>query len=169
MKIFTKLLCLLLALVMTLSLFGCGKTASSDKNNKTVVEVEPYIGTWEGNDHDGENIVHYLIFDEQGYWNVYMNYGTLLRAIKQLPDQLVSFKVFRELQKSEHTGCYYEYVEDIAFTEKFSIDPDNTLTSVGSAEVFFTKVSTHSGEPSSDVAAEARDLFDRALVEANSK
>lgn len=167
----TKWMCWLLVCVLTLSLCACGRESKNpvDENGKPVVDVEPYIGTWRADDHDGENVVHYLIFDEKGYWNVYMNYGTLLRAIKQLPDQLVSFKVFCELQKSNHTGCYYEYVEDIAFTEDFSIDANSKMSAVAFEGVLFTKISTHSGDPSSAVVAEARDLFDRALVEANSK
>lgn len=164
-----KCISLLLVLVVMFSLVGCGKKASRDKNNKPVVDVEPYIGTWRASDHDGEKVVHYLIFDEKGYWNVYMNYDTLLRAIKQLPEQLVSFKVFCELQKSGHTGCYYEYVENIEYTEDFSIDEEGKMSSKEMEKVLFTKISTHFGEPSSNVVAEARDLFDRALVEAHSK
>lgn len=167
----TRWICLALVTMLLLSVCGCSKDGqpSANKGAKPAVDTEPYIGTWQGTDHDGENVVHYLIFDEKGYWNVYMNYSTLLRAIKQLPDQLVSFKVFCELQKSNHTGCHYEYVEDIEFTEDFAIDASGKMTAVASEDVSFTKVTTHSGEPSSAVVAEARDLFDRALVDANSK
>lgn len=171
MKNLTKSICLLLVAVLLLTLAGCGKSEQGVTNDgaQSVVDTKPYIGTWRGSDHDGENVVHYLIFDENGYWNIYMNYNTLLRAIKQLPEQLVSFKVFCELQKSNHTGCYYEYVEDIAFAEDFSIDANGTMKAAASEDVFFTKISTHSGEPDSHVVAQSRDLFDRALVVANTK
>ena len=167
----TKSICWLLVCALALSLCACGKTqqSASGQSDHAVTDTKHYVGTWRGSDHDGENVVHYLIFDENGYWNVYMNYGTLLRAIKQLPGQLVSFKKFCELQKSKHTGCYYEYVEDIAYTEEFVIDANDRMTAVTSEDVFFTKISTHSGDPDSNVVAQARDLFDRALVEANSK
>ena len=158
-----KWICLLLVTVLVLSVCGCHKEgASSADESKETVDLEPYIGTWRASDHDGENVVHYLIFDEKGYWNVYMNFATLSRAIKQLPEQLVSFKVFCELQKSNHTGCHYEYVEDIAFAEEFTIDKNGQLSGNGKDDVLFTKISVHSGEPSSDVVEEASDLFDRA-------
>lgn len=174
MNALKKWISLALVAVLLLSLCACGKNENKaqEGDNKAVVDTEPYIGTWRASDHNGEDVVHYLIFDEKGYWNIYMNYSTLLRAIRQLPDQLVSFKMFCELQKSKHTGCYYEYVEDIAFTDDFSIGENSRLTaptSIAVEGVFFTKISTHSGDPDSKVVAEARDLFDRALVEAKTK
>lgn len=164
-----KLLCLLLVLVMLSALFGCGKHDKNRPDGDDAQDIQPYIGTWKAADHDGENIVHYLIFDENGYWNVFMNYEPLLRAIKQLPEQLVSFKVFCAVQKSGHTGCYYEYVENASFAKEFLINEDGVLFSKEDETLLYEKVSTHSGEPSADVIAEARDLFDRALVEAHSK
>ena len=169
MKKLSKWISLALVMVLLLSLFGCGKKASPNKNNAASVDLEPYIGTWRASNHNGERVVHYIIFDENGYWNVYMNYTTLLKAIKQLPNQLVSFKKFCELQNSDHTGCYYEYVEDSNYTDIFYIEEDGRMLSTEMDKVFLQKVSEHSGEPDADVVAEARDLFDRALVEAHSK
>ena len=166
MRKLTRLTCLLLAMVLMLSLFGCGK--KTHKGLKPV-DVEPYLGTWQANDHNHHSIVHYLIFDSNGYWNIYMNYDTLVRAIKQLPEQLVSFKVFRELQKSDHTGCYYEYVAGVEFTDEFEVDEKGFLSSSKMEGILFTKVSDDFGEPNAQVVAEARDLFDRALMEAHSK
>lgn len=166
MRRFTKCICLLLAVVMMLSLFGCGK---KDKKKTKPVNVEPYIGTWQASDHDGENVVHYLIFDSNGYWNVYMTYSPLLKAIKQLPKQLVSFKVFCEVQKSEHTGCYYEYAAGVDFVKEFYVDNDGKLHSTSDDEIVFTKISDDAGKPNDKVVSEARDLFDRALVEAHKK
>lgn len=167
----TKSICWLLVCVLMLSLCACGKTGQdhSGDSSKTTVDTKPYVGTWRASDHDEENVVHYLIFDEMGYWNVYMNYSSLLRAIKQLPGQLVSFKKFCELQKSKHTGCYYEYVEDMEFAEDFTIDATGKMTAAALEGIFFTKISTHSGEPDTHIVSQARDLFDRALVEAHSK
>ena len=85
-------MCLALALLMAVCIFGCGKS-----NNETSNQPASYIGTWKGSDHDGEKVVHYLIFDEDGYWNIYMNHTSLVKAIRQLPEQLVSFKIFRKL------------------------------------------------------------------------
>jgi uncharacterized lipoprotein YehR (DUF1307 family) len=163
----TKLISFILAMVLLLSLFGCGKKAPN-KGAKPV-DMAPYLGTWQGSDHTGEDVVHYLIFDSNGYWKVYMNYDTLLPAIQQLPEQLVSFKVFCALQKSSHTGCYYEYVEDKEFTADFYIDADDRLRSVEDDSIMFVKLYKDSGEPNANVVAEARDLFDRALVAAHSK
>ena len=164
-----KIVCLALALLMLLSLVACGKN-NKNKRVEDPQKFEAYIGTWQGSDHDGENVVSYLVFDEGGYWKVYMDYAPLVRAIRQLPDQLVSFSVFRKLQNSNHTGCYYEYIanDGLDYTDMFELDEEGNL--VGSdADVKFSKVSTHSGEPSDEVVEQARDLFDRALIEANSK
>lgn len=171
-----KVLCLLLAATMVFAIVGCGKddtkaptSSSSENENEDTLDVDTLIGTWQGSDHDEENVVHYLIFDENGYWNIYMNYPTLLRAIKQKSDQLVSFTVFLKLQNSDHTGCFYEYVEDSSFVKQFVMDEDGNLMFAADEDVLFTQVSTESGEPSDEIVAQARDLFDRALVEANSK
>lgn len=163
MKTMTKLLCCLLAVIMLLALCGCGENEGEQVDN-TEAKAK-YVGTWQGSDHDGENVVHYLIFDNEGYWNVYMNITTLTRAIKQLPDQLVSFKTFREVQNSDHTGCFFEYVKDadgVDYTECFSIDEEGQLTKNEETDVYFTKFSTHTGEPDETMIGEARDLFDRA-------
>lgn len=173
---FKRVLSLLLAVTMVFMFVGCGKddtkspTSSSSKDEEEeALDVDALIGTWRGSDHDGESVVHYLIFDENGYWNIYMNYSTLLRAIKQKSDQLVSFTVFLKLQNSDHTGCFYEYVEDSSFTKQFVMDEDGNLMFATDEDVLFTQVSAASGEPSEEVVAQARDLFDKALVEANSK
>ena len=164
-----KIICLALALLMLFSVVACGKS-NKNKRVEDPQKFEAYIGTWQGSDHDGENVVSYLIFDEGGYWKVYMDYTPLVRAIRQLPEQLVSFSVFRKLQNSNHTGCYYEYIENdgLDYADMFALDDEGFL--VGSdANVKYSKVSTHSGEPSDEVVEQARDLFDRALIEANSK
>ena len=164
-----KFVCLAMAVLMLFSIAACGKDKKNAKDEDPQ-KFEAYIGTWQSSDHDGENVVSYLIFDEGGYWKVHMNYAPLVRAIRQLPEQLVSFSVFRKLQNSNHTGCFYEYIENdgVDYTDIFSIDEEGYL--VGSdADVQFSKVSTHSGEPSDEVVEQARDLFDRALIEANTK
>ena len=162
----TKALCFLLAMILVLSLCACGEE-NGEKNDNSEAR-EDYIGTWKGSDHDGENVVHYLIFDNDGYWKVYLDYTPLVRAIKQLPDQLVSFKVFCQLQNSGQTKCYYEYVEngDVDYTVTFTLDADGKLKENVETEVVFTKISTHSGEPDETVVQEARELFDRAREEA---
>ena len=98
-----------------------------------------------------------------------MNYNTLKRAIQQLPDQLVSFKIFRELQNSDHTGCYYEYVVDSDYTSEFYMGDDGRLRSTGAEELIYVKLYPDSGEPNDVVFSEARDLFDRAREDALSK
>ena len=165
----TKWIALLLAVVMAFALAGCGKDKGSkkdaDKDSPAdKLDMSAYIGTWQGSDHDVENVVHYLIFDEDGYWHIYMNHSTLQRAIKQLPTQLVSFAVFCKLQNSDHTGCSYEYVEYEG--EEFSMDEDGNIIFKTANGVVFTKVSDKTGEPDDGIAAQARDLFDRAREEA---
>lgn len=164
MKNLKRWLCFLMALVMPLCLFGC-----SIDNEKPSTDLTAYYGTWQASDHDEENVVHYLVFDNDGYWNIYMNYTPLVRAIKQLPEQLVSFKIFCQLQNSGQTRCYYEYVKnenDVNYADIFTIDDDGRLTEKVDAEVYFTKVSTHTGEPDEVVVTQAKDLFDRAREEA---
>lgn len=166
MKKWIRFICLIMTFVIMLSLFGCGK--KTHKKEKPV-NITPYLGTWQGNDHTGEDVVHYLIFDSNGYWNIYMNYDTLLRAIKQLPDQLVSFKVFCDVQKSEHTGCYYEYIVGVDYVNDYYVNEEGRLCSTSADEVIFTKLYDDVGEPNATVVSEARDLFDRALMEAHKK
>ena len=165
MNTMKKWLCVLLALMMAVCLFGCGE---DDKKNEEPADVSAYLGTWQGSDHDEENVVHYLIFDNDGYWKVSMNYTPLVRAIKQLPDQLVSFKIFCQLQKSGQTKCFYEYIEngDNSYADYYTIGEDGKMTENGIDGVHYTKVSAHTGEPDSTIVAQAQDLFDRAREEA---
>ena len=155
----------MLSLMIAVCLFGCGE---EDKKKAESTDLSAYFGTWQGSDHDEENVVHYLIFDNDGYWKVSMNYTPLVRAIKQLPDQLVSFKIFCQLQNSAQTKCFYEYIKNdgITYDDYFTIDEDGEMTENGNDEVYNTKISTHTGEPDSTIAAQAQDLFDRAREEA---
>ena len=165
MKKYMRWICLILVVVLMLSTIGC-KKKSQQKSPVPVVNTEKFIGTWQGSDHDGEKVVHYLIFDDNGYWNILMNYPTLTRAIKQKAEQLVSFAVFCELQNSQHTGCFYEYVDDAGFAENFYINEDGCLVNAENDEVVFTRISTEYGEPTEAMRQEAADLFDRAREEA---
>ena len=165
----TKWISLLLAVVLVFALAGCGKDESPKKEStKTTSAAKPdmssYIGTWQGSDHDGENVVHYLICGEDGYWHVYMNRATLKRAVKQLPNQLVSFSVFCKVQNSDHTGCYYEYVKYNG--DEFSKDKDGNVIFKSMENVLFTKVSKAAGEPDDKIVEQAKDLFDCAREEA---
>ena len=178
MNVMKKCLCLLLAVLTVFCLFGCKKDDKKKANDKkesvseknSAVDLSPYYGTWKGSDHDGEKVVHYLIFDENGYWNVYMNYEPLLKAIKQMPNMYVSFKIFRdERQNSDHTGCYYRYVENAdsaSYADFFTISEDGQLIANDLQDVTFTLESSDYGEPSDKIVAEARDLFDQALIDA---
>ena len=169
MKKTIKFLCLALTVLMMLSLCACGGQDGTNHTDDNDTERDSYIGTWQGSDHDGENVVHYLIFDGEGYWKIYMNYTTLVRAIKQLPDQLVSFKIFCQLQKSGQTGCYYEYIANDDSTDcadRFVVNEDGQIVETGVENVAYTKISTHSGEPEEAIVKEASDLFDRAREEA---
>lgn len=167
MKKMAKILCFVLAMAMALSLCACGESNGGEKTDNAQ-DKERYIGTWKGSDHDGENVVHYLIFDEDGYWNVYMNYKSLVKAIRQLPEQLVSFKIFRQLQNSDQTGCRFEYIKndgDSHYVDAFSIY-DGHLVAKDNEDVLFTLISDYTGEPDETMIAESGDLFDRARQEA---
>ena len=170
----SKWISLVLALVLAVSLVGCGKKSSDKKQpaKKTEavskVDMSSYIGTWKGSDHDGEDVVHYLIFGKDGYWHVYMNHATLKKAIKQLPDRYVSFKVTFTMEdarnNSDHTGCFYEYVEYDA--DDFSFDKDGKVVSKSIENVLFEKVSEKTGEPEESIVEQAQDLFIRARKDA---
>lgn len=165
MNTMKRFLCVMMALMMMVTLFGCGE---DNKKKAEPNDVSAYLGTWQGSDHDEKNVVHYLIFDNDGYWKVSMNYTPLVRAIKQLPDQLVSFKIFCQLQNSGQTQCFYEYVKNdaIAYDDYYIIDEDGKMTENGIDDVYYTKISTHTGEPDSTIVTQAQDLFDRAREEA---
>ena len=162
-------LCVFVAALMMCCTVACGK--QDDGKNDNAVSLESYYGTWQGSDHDEENVVHYLIFDNDGYWKISMNYTPLVRAIKQLPEQLVSFKIFCQLQNSGQTKCFYEYIQndDITYADYYTIGEDGKMTEAGNTEVTYTKVSDHTGEPDSAMIAQAQDLFDRAREEALKK
>lgn len=177
MNKFMKWISLLLVAVLLCSVVGCGKdegkkpSARNDEEDK--VDMSAYIGTWQGSDHDGENVVHYLVFGESGYWYVYMNRESLARAIGQR-GQYVSFKVTFEgdadkgtkpLNVSAHTGCYYEYVEYGA--DAFSMDENGEVSFASAKNVLFTKVSGKTGQPDKTYVDQAKDLFDRAKEQAD--
>lgn len=166
MRMLKKMMCLVLALLMAVCTFGCGRGKS---NNEVTDQPASYIGTWKGSDHDGKEVVHYLIFDEDGYWNVYMNYKSLTKAIKQLPEQLVSFKIFRKIQNSGQTGCHFEYVkndEGSHYEDVFSFNDEGKLVMQNGEDVQFVLLSDYVGEPDEAMVEECRDLFDRARTEA---
>lgn len=166
MALIKKMMCLALALLMAVCTFGCGK---GNSDNETPDQTASYIGTWKGSDHDGKNVVHYLIFDEDGYWNIYMNHTSLVKAIRQLPEQLVSFKIFRKLQNSGQTGCHFEYVknsEDGHYEDVYLFDEEGNLVVRDNENVQFTLISDYVGEPDDTMVEESRDLFDRARIEA---
>lgn len=167
MKMLKKILCLTMALLLTFSLFGCGEKDSNPSDE--VIEKPSYIGTWKGSDHDGKEVVHYLIFDDDGYWNVYLNYKSLTKAIKQLPEQLVSFKIFRKIQNSGQTGCHFEYVkndEGSHYEDVFSFNDEGKLVMQNAENVQYVLLSDYVGEPDEAMVEECRDLFDRARTEA---
>ena len=168
MNTMKKSLCLVLALLIATCVFGCGQDNAKEAEP---ADLSAYFGTWQGSDHDEENVVHYLIFDNDGYWKISMNYTPLVRAIKQLPDQLVSFKIFCQLQNSGQTKCFYEYIKNdgITYDDYYTIGEDGKMTESGNAEVTYTKISTHTGEPNGTIVAQAQDLFDRAREEALKK
>ena len=169
MKKLKKLLCLVMVLVMALCLFGCGNKGKDGAQSNDAKETASYIGTWKGSDHDGEKVVHYLIFDNDGYWNVHMDYKSLVKAIKQLPEQLVSLKVFRMVQNSAQTGCFFEYVKNEdgeSYKDIFTIDDNGVMIQKDNAKISYEKVSDYVGEPDETIVGEAKDLFDRARVEA---
>ena len=168
MRLFVKWTCLLLVIVLVaISFVGCGKkeaSSASDGNYATTdaenaEKAASLIGTWQGSDHDGENIVRYLIIDEKGYWNICMNYATLEKAIKQMPDRYKSFPVTFTIDEprnnSDHTGCFYEYVEGDSYVDQFSIDEDGNLTAKFASDVTFSQC-TKSFEEVND---EAKDVF----------
>ena len=188
MYMFKKWICLLLIAIMMLSIVGCGKDDETQveipvpTQTESKVDMSAFIGTWKGSDHDEENVIHYLICDQEGYWNVYMNYETLVRAIKQRYDQYVSFHITFEgnpeqgklpLNVSAHTGCHYEYVK--YGEDAFAIDENGKVTLKSAKNVLFSKASKESGSPQEivvdegkkiTVADQARDLFDRAKMAA---
>ena len=168
MKKMAKILCFVLAMAMALSLCACGESNGSEKTDNAQ-DKERYIGTWKGSDHDEENVVHYLIFDNDGYWNVYMNCKSLTKAIKQLPEQLVSFKIFRQLQNSAQTGCFFEYVENSHYADLFTFDDQGRLIAEDIEGIHFTKISEDTGEPNETIIEQSHDLFDRAREEALQK
>jgi len=170
----TQWVAMLLAMVMIFSLMGCDKNKSSKKESSQTGETEkadvtPYIGSWQGSDHDGENIVHYLVVDENGYWNIYMNYATLKTAIKQLPDRYVSFRVTFMIEEarnnSDHTGCFYEYREYDA--DEFSFNEDGKMVSKSMANVVFEEFSKNTGDPEKTIVEQAQDLFVSAQSDAD--
>ena len=170
MRTCKKILCLIMALLLAGCLFGCGKKDSNSSHDAN--GDRSYIGTWKGSDHDGKEVVHYLIFDENGYWNVYMNHKSLTKAIKQLPEQLVSFKIFRMIQNSGQTGCHFEYVkneEGSHYEDVFSFNDEGKLVMQNAESVQYVLLSDYVGEPDEAMVEECRDLFDRARAEALSK
>ena len=184
MHMFKKWVCLLLVVIMAISIVGCGKEDEvqdeipTPKQTESKEDMSAFVGTWKGSDHDEENIIHYLICDQEGYWNVYMNYATLERAIEQRVEQYVSFHITFEgnpdkgqppLNVSAHTGCYYEYVK--YGEDALSIDKSGKVSLKSAKNVLFTKISKETGAPKElvvdvgknlTVADQARDMFDRA-------
>ena len=159
---------LLVAVLFAGLLAGCCCT-NLFKPDKTA-----YYGTWASVDNElyGDSPeIHYLIFDENGYWLVYIYYITMLNCMKGglMPCDVDLF--LNTDRTTETYGCqftYFEY-EYTDYTERYEIDDNGNLYEKVDPTDLYTKYSANTGYPEDAIIEECRALFERAEAEVEAK
>ncbi len=159
MKRIKSLLCIFLVVTLIGTLFvGCNKQSKSE-----------YLGTWKTS--TGADAINYLIFDENGYWQVRLDYTPLRQAISDKPDLFTTFEHF--IDGNVYPGltyCEFEYVENTEYnnyTDTYVIDENGKLGYKDAIfPVYYTKQSDNTGYPSDAILAEAKAIFDKAMAAA---
>jgi len=152
---------IMLVVVLLASVFiGCKKNAEPDKTG--------YLGTWTCKTNS--DTVQYLIFDEKGYWSIFIDYKSLLNGMQQRPELFTTFEHF--IDGNVYPGishCTFSYTEDtdyIKYTDTYVIDENEKLDITDGTGLFsYTKHSDHTGYPEDAILNEAKEIFDRALAD----
>ena len=153
---------LLVAVLFAGLLAGCYCT-NLFKPDKTA-----YYGTWASVDNElyGDSPeIHYLIFDENGYWLVYIYYITMLNCMKGglMPCDVDLF--LNTDRTTETYGCQFTYFERTDYTDRFEIDANGNLYEKVDPTDLYTKYSENTGYPEDAIIEECRELFERAEAE----
>lgn len=149
-----KLICVLLCIGILSSVFmtGCGQKGE----NK-------YIGTWRA-DTVG-TILNYLVFDENGYWEVFIIEQGLAYGMSENPDVFTSFDDFVDGATFPGiTDCRIEYHAGAGYTDSFTITEDNRMINAVGTE--YRKVSDHSGSIDGDLRARIEAIYTQAKEDA---
>ena len=155
MKITKRCLGILLIVVLIATLFvGCKK---SDKTK--------YFGTWTKN--NGSDMVSCMIFDENGYWEIFVDYQGLLNGMKQKPDAFSTFEDFIDGNTlSGVTHCTFKYVSNSDYADIYEIDESGKLSfKDGSSITPYTKFSDNTGYPEDAIIEKVKAIFDRAMAD----
>jgi len=151
---------MLVVILLTGVFTGCETNTGADKTK--------YLGTWMCK--TSSDTAQYLIFDENGYWSVFIDYRSLLNGMQQRPELFSTFEHF--IDGNTYSGisnCTFEYTKDndyVKYTEKYVINENGTLDFEGSTGLFpYTKYSDNTGYPEDAILKEAKEIFDRALSE----
>ena len=139
---------------------GCEKSTGTDKTR--------YLGTWTCN--TSSDTAEYLIFDENGYWSIFIDYRSLLNGMQQRPELFSTFEHF--IDGNVYSGiskCTFKYIKDTdsqKYTEEYVIDENGNLDFIGSTGLFpYKKYSDNTGYPEEAILKEAKKIFDRALAD----
>lgn len=151
---------MLVAILLAGVFAGCEKNADADNTQ--------YLGTWVCK--TSSDTVQYLIFDEEGYWSVFIDYTSLLNGMRQRPELFSTFEHF--IDGNIYAGisnCQFEYIRDneyTKYTEKYVINESGKLDVKNSSGLSpYTKFSDNTGYPEDAILKEAKAIFDRALAD----
>lgn len=154
-----KALSLLLVVILLATLFtSCSGNEETNKAN--------YLGTWVRRSSTG-NIFSCVIFDENGYWEIFMDHSGLSYGISQKPELFTTFEHFIDGNvNSDITYCDFEYHENSDYTKQFRMDDSGNLyPNAGTGDWYYTKYSDHTGYPEDAILKEAKAIFDRAMAD----
>ena len=151
---------MLIALLLFGVFAGCENNPDAGKSK--------YLGTWVCK--TSSDTVQYLVFDENGYWDIFIDYKSLLNGMQQRPELFSTFEHFIDGNTySGVTHCSFKYTKNneyVKYTEKYVIDENGNLDFEGSTGLFpYKKFSDNTGYPEEIILKEAKEIFDRALTD----
>ena len=154
-----RLFAILLVIVITATMM-CGCESEPDTSE--------YHGTWVRSlDRD---LVNCLIFDENGYWDIFIDYRGILYGMRERPELFSTFDHFIDGHTyGGITGCSFKYIANTDYsnyTDTYEIDENGKLDFIGSTGAFpYERYSYHTGYPEDAILTQCRDIFNRALNE----
>ncbi len=153
-----KIVAILIVFTLVLSLSACGNSEKDESKNNL-------LGTWIQETSD--NIIDCKIFDENGYWEIFVNYQGLHNAMKNRPELFVDFQDFLNGKTYNGiTGCTFEYHKNTEYSnyiDEYEINSEGMLVLKSDQNlVQYKRFSENSGYPEDSIIEQVKKIYDNA-------
>ncbi len=153
-----KFLAALTAFILVLSLSACGNSHKEGSKNDL-------LGTWVQESSD--TTIDYIIFDENGYWEIFVNYYGLRNAMQDRPELFEDFQDFLDGNTYNGiTGCTIEYNQNMKnnnYIDKYEINSEGFLVLKSDQNlVQYKRLSDNLEYPEKTIVDEIKKMYDRA-------